>query len=199
MSLDTAWGSLPDVIQKQASSLLHAMEPLSGERSPLLADMTELDEYVGAFRTVQFHQVWNELGPWIEKVQPILGPDVRERILAASRITKDEYLAASKVRRTMKSRFDSLLEDGQILVMPTVSGPAPMRSSSLAELNIQRHADLRLLCIASLAGLPQISLPAFSVHGAPVGLSLIGAEGTDMALLELGAQLEALGLLRHGS
>jgi amidase len=75
--------------------------------------------------------------------------------------------------------------------MPTVSRPAPMRAASVAELNRQRQADLRFLCIASLAGLPQISLPAFDIDGAPVGLSLIGAAGTDMALLQLGARLEA--------
>jgi amidase len=197
MSFDTAWDSMQDAIPENAGLLLKELEPLIGERSHLSLDMAELDDYVGVFRTLQFYQVWNELGPWIEKVQPVLGPDVRERIRAASTITKDEYLAASKVREAVKSRFDSLLDGQQILVMPTVSGPAPMRTASVVELNRQRQADLRFLCIASLAGLPQISLPAFNLHGAPVGLSLIGAAGTDMALLQLGARLEAQGSHRH--
>jgi amidase len=191
ISFDTAWESLSDATPASAGLLTHVMEPLLGERSHFSLDMTELDEYVAVFRTMQFYQVWNELGPWIEKVQPVLGPDVRERIRAASTITKDEYLAASKRREAMKSRFDSLLEGERILVMPTVSEPAPMRAASVTELNRQRQADLRFLCIASLAGLPQISLPAFDIDAAPVGLSLIGAAGTDIALLQLGARLEA--------
>jgi amidase len=196
ISFDAAWNSLPAALPASADLLSHDVEPLLGERSHLLLDMPELDEYVGVFRTLQFYEVWNELGPWIEKVQPVLGPDVRERILAASTITKDEYLTASRVRETVRSRFDSLLEGERIIVMPTVSGPAPLRAASIVELNRQRQADLRFLCIASLAGLPQISMPAFSLDGAPVGLSLIGAAGTDMALLQFGARLAAQGASR---
>jgi amidase len=39
------------------------------------------------------------------------------------------------------------------------------------------------LCIASLTGHPQISIPAGRVEGAPIGLSIIGPRGSDRALL----------------
>ncbi len=42
-----------------------------------------------------------------------------------------------------------------------------------------------MLCIAGLAGLPQISLPLMTVDGCPVGLSLIGPPGRDRALIAL--------------
>ena len=39
--------------------------------------------------------------------------------------------------------------------------------------------------IAGLCGLPEVTIPAGRVGGAPVGLSLVGAPGSDRALLGL--------------
>jgi amidase len=44
---------------------------------------------------------------------------------------------------------------------------------------------MRLTCIAGLAGLPQITVPAGTVSGCPAGLSFIGWAGGDEALLDL--------------
>ena len=44
--------------------------------------------------------------------------------------------------------------------------------------------------IAGLGRLPQISIPAGRVEGCPVGLSLIGARGSDALLLDLAGALD---------
>jgi len=191
---ESAWRHLTCVEKEEVDSLLDDLAATLGDRSEFSFEVAELDQCVDAFRTIQFYQVWSELGPWVKQVQPVLGPDVLERMLAASKVTKDEYLAASQIRTNTKARFDSLLESGQILVMPTVSGFAPMRDSSLAELNNQRRADLRFLCVASLAGLPQISLPALTAASRPpLGLSLIASAGMDGPLLALATKIAAGG------
>ena len=46
-----------------------------------------------------------------------------------------------------------------------------------------------LLCIAGLAGLPQISLPLATIDGLPLGLSLVGPPGADRQLLALSRTL----------
>lgn len=46
-----------------------------------------------------------------------------------------------------------------------------------------------LLCICRLGGLPQIDFPLGEVDGAPVGLVIIGARGSDEALLALDIKL----------
>lgn len=43
---------------------------------------------------------------------------------------------------------------------------------------------MRLLCISSLARLPQISLPMATFAGCPLGISLIGPTGADEVLIE---------------
>jgi amidase len=51
---------------------------------------------------------------------------------------------------------------------------------------------MRLTCTAGVAGLPQMSIPAGTPSGCPVGLSFIGWAGGDEALLDL-----AVVLARH--
>jgi amidase len=48
---------------------------------------------------------------------------------------------------------------------------------------------LPMTTIASICGLPALTLPLGMVDGAPVGLCLVGAPGTDEALLALAEQL----------
>jgi amidase len=49
--------------------------------------------------------------------------------------------------------------------------------------------------IAGFSGAPEVTLPAARVAGAPVGLSLLSAPGTDRALLALAERAaEVLGL-----
>ena len=46
-----------------------------------------------------------------------------------------------------------------------------------------------MLCVAGLAGLPQLSLPSATRLGAPLGLSLVGPPGSDRSLVRLADQL----------
>jgi amidase len=51
---------------------------------------------------------------------------------------------------------------------------------------------LRISCIASLAGLPQVSIPLVDAAGLPVGVSLLGPAGSDRALIRLALRVRAL-------
>jgi amidase len=45
------------------------------------------------------------------------------------------------------------------------------------------------LCIAGLAGFPQLSLPLATRLGAPLGISLLGPPGSDRSLIGLAEQI----------
>ncbi len=47
-----------------------------------------------------------------------------------------------------------------------------------------------MTAVAGTAGLPQLSLPLLHDERGPVGLSLIGPPGSDLALLQLAARRE---------
>ncbi len=54
----------------------------------------------------------------------------------------------------------------------------------------RRSAVMALTCIASLCGVPQLSVPAATVDGCPIGLGLLAPRGCDRMLLDLAERLD---------
>ena len=79
-----------------------------------------------------------------------------------------------------------------ITIIPTVGDIAPLRSASSDALEEYRGRCFSLLCVAGLAGLPQLSLPVARYQGAPVGLSLIGPVGFDTSLIAIAKNLSKI-------
>jgi len=55
-----------------------------------------------------------------------------------------------------------------------------------------RQATIAVTSIAGFCGLPEVTLPAGSVAGAPVGLSLVAGPGQDRGLLALACDAAAV-------
>ncbi len=144
-----------------------------------------------AFRVLQAAEAWRTHGDWILRVSPRLGPGVRERFDAAARLTADEIAAAERVRMAARRRLGDALPPDAILLAPSAPCIAPLRTAAASELDDMRARALLLSCPAGHAGLPQLSLPAGTVRGAPVGLSLLGAPGADEALLDVAMGIAA--------
>jgi amidase len=144
-----------------------------------------LEEWFSAFRTVQAHEAWQVHGAWITAHPGALGDDVMARFTAAAAVTGSQAAAARAVAARARADLTRWL-DGAVLVLPTVPGPAPPRSAGAAEIDDVRGRTLRMCCLAPLAGAPAVSLP-LTGDVAPVGLCLVGAPGTDTALLSLAA------------
>lgn len=135
------------------------------------------------FRICQAAEVWQSHGDWVTATDPDFGPGIRERFQIASSIGRDALEPAKAKRSDITGRFIDLLGDDVVVALPTAPGPAPLRSAQESALDSYRMAALELLCPAGLAGLPQVSIPAGLVDGAPVGLSLMAGRGRDAELL----------------
>ena len=142
-----------------------------------------LAEWMLRFRHLQAVEIWQVHGDWIQEAKPTFGPEIAERFAWASRVPVGEAEAAMPERESFRARLDEALRGGAILCLPTAPGIAPLLESSAEALHMHRNHVLSLTCIAGLAGLPQVTLPLAQVSGCPVGLSLIGARGSDAALL----------------
>jgi len=122
-----------------------------------------------------------------------LGPGIKERFEIASRITFDEAEEARKVRTTVAKHLRTIVQPGTAIVLPTTPTLPPERDipdgASFAEF---RTVTLQSTCLAGLAGLPQISIPIDGASGLPAGLSFVGWEGGDEALLDLAVKLGSL-------
>lgn len=148
-----------------------------------------LDDWGQDFRTLMAREAWQIHGPWIEQKKPRFGTDVTLRFQIASRVTDAEVAAAKPRRAAITQHMASLLADGAVLIQPTSPGPAPLKASSPADMEQARYHAHALCCTAGLAGIPQITIPAGTVEGAPVGLSLLAARGGDAMLLRLAVEV----------
>lgn len=147
------------------------------------------------FRCVQAQEAWATLGGWIERAKPRFGPGVAERFAAAKAMPPEKAAAGRAFRRRFVLRARGVLAGGGVLVFPTSPLPAPHKTISLDEQNAVRERTMGVTAIAGLAGLPEVTVPAARVGGAPVGLSLVAAPGRDRALLALAERVAAeLGL-----
>ncbi|GBF88671.1 amidase [Raphidocelis subcapitata] len=152
---------------------------------------TGLDAWFDVFRVLQGFEAWRGYGDWISGEGVELGPGVRERFQLASKITAAQREAALADRERVRAHLAGLLGDDGVIALPSAPGPAPERGLPGARLDDWRRRVMSLTCIAGLGGLPQVSMPLARVDGLPVGLSLIGPQGSDESLLELAERIAA--------
>ncbi len=175
-----------------AAALLPALERIRAVLGPLRAVTVAaegLPQWFQAFRSLQGAEIHAQLGDWVARVKPRLGPGVKERIEWTATIKPAEIALAQSLRDAARARMDALLADNAVLLLPTVPDIAPLLNTPAAALDDFRARAMSLLCIAGLAGLPQVTLPLARLQGCPIGISLIAARGNDAMLLALARQI----------
>ncbi len=186
--LTDAFALAAPAVQAALEPLAERAEALLGRRPPL--EVGGLEEWMAVFRKLQAREVWAQHGAWIETVRPRFGPEIRARFEWARAVAGQPPGPEVQRRTAFSGRMTGLLQDAGVLLLPTAPDIAPLRGLEGPASQSFRDRALSLTCIAGLARLPQVSLPAEArVNGCPVGLSLIGPRGSDRALLALAAQL----------
>jgi amidase len=117
------------------------------------------DALLPAFRTLQAAEIWARHGA-------------------------HEVAAAGVVRERLCQRIAALLPPGTLLCLPSAPGIAPAIGMPAAPMEAFRAAAMRILCIAGLSGVPQVSIPVTQLDGCPLGLSLMMGAGADHTLLD---------------
>ena len=148
-----------------------------------------LEPWRQAYVTAGAFEGWKAHGAWISTQQPQFSPAIAARWQQASTVTAQQAYEATQRQTLIRSRVRALLGSNTIAVLPSAASVAPLRSASGAEIDDIRLRTLRIGCIAGLAGLPQISIPMRSLSGLPVGVSLLGPVGSDLALIRLAIRL----------
>ncbi len=175
-----------------------ALQPLVRRLSALVQEVREdllappgLSVWSRAQRTLQSHEAWLTFKTWLDRDNPRLQFSVARGLVLAGAGPESERQWAALMRAEARARVAWLLRPGTILCMPTTPFPAPVKGLSLPALEPLRA---RISCLTShggLTGVPQVSLPGARVGGLPVGLSILGARGSDAALVAVAAALEA--------
>ena len=174
---------------------VRAVEEVLGPARPVTVSEAGLDRWHEVFRTLQGAEAWAAHGAWIEQEKPRIGPLLVERLRLAATLGAEQVAAARAERAAIRERLDRLLAGGALLLLPSAPCVAPRIEATLAEHERIRAQVIGITSIASLGGLPQVSLPLGRLPEGPVGLSLLAGRGGDGVLLDLVAG--ALGGLRQ--
>lgn len=186
---------LPEAVAP-ASAAAERVQQVLGRAEPTRIVLDAIDEMFWSFRYLQGREAWLTDGPLIERYAPPLGPGVAERFAWSRTVTDAQVAAATTYRERFTAHMHTLLGADGVLLMPTMPDIAPLRSTPESALEDYRNRALRMLCVAGLARLPQLSLPLAGRDGAPLGLSLLGPAGSDRSLIGLAQQLAAAGIGR---
>ncbi len=177
-----------------------AAQRLAAAISPSIAKvkvaMGGFDEMARQFRRVLGREAWARYGPLLEREGPPSSTDVADNFDWARQITAAQAEEGHRFRRRFAGHLAALLGPDGVLVVPTMPDIAPLCDASDAAMRDYRRRAVHLLCTASLAGAPQLSLPLARRDGAPWGVSLIGPVGLDRMLIDMAASWECHECLR---
>ena len=175
-----------------------ALQPMVRKLSRLVTHVREdvlappgLSVWARAQRTLQPWEAWLTFKDWIERDNPRLQFSVARGLALASATPESERQWAELMRLEARARLAWLLPAGTILCLPSTPFPAPRRGLPLSTLTPLRARITAMEAHGGLTGVPQVSIPGAHVQGLPVGLSVLGARGTDATLVAVANAMEA--------
>jgi amidase len=176
-------------VQAVFSETLDRLAGAIGTAQPVKTASPSFDALYWAFRHIQGYEAWQSHGENIRRHDFQLGPGVAERFAWSATITPQQMAQHSAVRAAFREDFSRLLGRDGVLLLPTVPDVAPLLTDSEHALENYRNQAVRMLCLAGLAGFPQISLPLMRLDEAPFGFSIIAPPGSDRSLIRFAARL----------
>ena len=167
-----------------------ALDPMVRRLAALVGEVREdrmappgLAAWARAQRTLQPHEAWRTFQAWVDRVNPRLQYTVAKTLVLGGMIPAEERGWANLVREEARGRMRQLLPPGTILCLPTTPFPASRCGLPISTLEPLRARITALCAHGGLTGVPQVSLPGAMVDGRPVGLSILGARGSDASLV----------------
>jgi amidase len=179
-----------DAMRQADAAVYAAILPWIGRAKSFFDETQEIEvageaigDWVDTFRQLSASEAWACHGEWISTVGPKLAPDVAQRFAFGKGVDAATVRARNQRRELIRAHMTQTMTPGTILCLPTAATPAPLREADEATFDRVRQRTLPLTCIAGLAGLPQVSLPAGFAEEAPVGISFVAPAGEDAMLL----------------
>ena len=150
-----------------------------------------LAEWASQQNVLQSKEAWGSVKDWVDQVNPRFSFWVSERYNFAIGLTDAQMHEAAIVRDNLRARMDEVFAGGGFVCLPTAPCPAPFRGQPASAKREVLSRIIRLTCIAGATGRPQLSLPLGEVNGLPVGISIMGAHGSDEELIGFARRVEA--------
>ncbi len=143
----------------------------------------DFSTWIEALRNIQWWELNQAHGEWISRNLGTFGEEIRGRLEKISSVTRNDMEEKRSARKQLIRQIENIISPGTIVVFPTAPGVAPLKGRSIDEARAARINTMRHTCIATVAGLPQVSMPLIEKDGCPIGISFLGAQGQDGQLL----------------
>ena len=170
---------------------LHACLGAAADRAGWRRSIVQLSEFDAAFAaglTVINFENWAAFGHFTG--QGLIGADVEQRLLAASRTSAADLAQAEKVRVRFSQQVDAALEEFAVLLLPTLPSLPP----TLSEARSASKAVAGMTPLVrpfNLSGHPALTIPVeLDCGGLKIGLQIVGRKGQDELVCAFGAQLQ---------
>ena len=200
----TSQGAMPDrlltaedLFEVLGDDVRDALQPVVDTIAGMVSEQTTfrvaphgIGEWMEHQRFLQMREAWDTQRAWIEENNPRVAFEVAIRYLNGMSVTDEQVATSNIVREGIRDRVSSLLSDGEIMCFPTSPTPAPPPDIPVPDRVELGGRIARLTCIGGMTGCPQINLPLPTVDGLPVGLSLMGARGSDETLMRFAVKIE---------
>ncbi|MEO1190319.1 MAG: amidase [Pseudomonadota bacterium] len=172
------------------SRLSAAGAALSDLAVPALSDVPERFPKGGLAAAESYH--WHR--DLLERAEAGYDPRVSSRIKRGAQQSAADYLALLQARRDLSAETAPAFAAFDAVIFPTVPIVAPPLSAFAADEDYLRLnlLVLRNSTLVNLLDRCALSLPLPVADGAPVGLTVMGTQGGDQRLLQIGRAIEAV-------
>ena len=181
------------------ADVAEALQPMVKRLGTLIGNSREeimapqgLSVRARAQRSLQPVEAFATFKDWLDRGNPRFAFSVAKALVMGSMTPQVDQTWAALMRQEVRGRLQYLLPAGTILCLPTTPFPAPLRGQPLSVLDPLRDRITCLCAHGGLAGHPQVNIPGATVGGLPVGLSIVGARGSDATLVAVAQALEKI-------
>jgi aspartyl-tRNA(Asn)/glutamyl-tRNA(Gln) amidotransferase subunit A len=127
---------------------------------------------------------------WLQARSEDYGDDVRKMLMQGTEVSAVDYIRAHKFRKELRNEFVKLLQNYDVLIMPTTPLTAPGFDEQTVVIGDKTFPIYQALSRNTIAfdstGLPAINAPAgFSKDNMPVGVQIVGSPFKEEKILSL--------------
>lgn len=140
-------------------------------------------QWLDAYQHLQDADIRRALGGWISQTRPRFGASIASRFARLDALDEAQIERSGVFRAQCRAKLDVLLA-AHYLVLPTTPAALLRKDASPEQIGAFYANALTINAVAAFGGYPQVTIPLRDEKDRPLALSIIGARGDDLALLD---------------
>ena len=189
---DALWHLASEDFLEPLQKVLEAAQSMLGVNAQTMSFTRAhetLEQWRQAYVAMGAAEAWALHGDWIREHQPTFSGPITTRWAQAQTVTAEQAQAAQHTVAEIRAHVRAILADDAIAIVPSAAGLAPLLNESGDAIDQLRMRTMHITCVAGISGVCQVSITFKNSAGVPVGVSLMGPAGSDLALIRLATAL----------